>query len=74
MEISTENRIDVLLEVIRKNEHLLESSNVGVKKKKYDYSSRLVIADNVEFLEAIRKEMGGELIINKSIGNFLYFD
>ena len=69
----TQEHIDLLLEVIRKNEYLLSKSNKELEKKLYNYTSRAVISDNLDFLEAIWKEMGGEIINDKSIGSFLYF-
>lgn len=67
--------IDLLIEVIRKNEHLIvEPSDNATRKKTYAFNSRVIMADNIDFLEAIRKDMGGELIISKNIGSFLYFD
>jgi hypothetical protein len=66
--------INLLIEVIDKNEHLiLGTSNEETIKKQYAFNSRVVIAKDINFLEAIRKDMGGEIIITKNIGPFLYF-
>ena len=73
--ISTDEHIDLLLKVIAEKEHLLEQTKInGVIKKTYDFKSKLVISDNIVFLDAIRKEIGGELIVIKTVGSFLYFD
>jgi hypothetical protein len=69
-----QDHLDMLFKVIQKNEHLIADPTNNVGMKTYQYNSRLVIANNIEFLEAIRKEMGGELINTKSLGTFLYFD
>lgn len=73
--ITDKGHINLLLEVIEKNEHIIEAS-AGKKtvKKLYAFNSHVVIAQDVNFLEAIRKDMGGELIFSKNIGPFLYFD
>lgn len=68
-----ELKIDNLIKVIRKNEYLLEGvSGYDIGKLKYDFTRRVVISDNIKFLETIRDEIGGELINDKSIGTFLY--
>jgi flagellar biosynthesis chaperone FliJ len=73
--INIQDHIDTLHKVIQKNEHLIESTpNEKGERKAYEYSSRMVLSKNIEFLEAIRKEMGGELINTQSLGTFLYFD
>jgi hypothetical protein len=72
---TVDTHINLLIEVIEKNEHIIVGfSNVKIIKKPYAFNSRLVIAKDINFLEAVRKEMGGELIITKNIGPFLYFD
>ena len=72
---TVDSHINLLIEVIDKNEHII----VGTSKeeamiKPYAFNSRVVIAKDINFLEAIRKDIGGELIITKNIGPFLYFD
>jgi hypothetical protein len=70
-----DTHINLLIEVIEKNKHIiLGSSNEIAMKKLYSFNSRVVIAKDTNFLEAVRKEMGGELINSKNIGPFLYFD
>ena len=70
-----DSHINLLIEVIDKNEHIIVgSSNEKTMIKPYAFNSRVVIAKDINFLEAIRKDMGGELIITKNIGPFLYFD
>jgi hypothetical protein len=71
---NTQDHINMLLEIIQKNEYLIHSSANMSGKKAYEYNSRLVVSENIEFLEAIKHEMGGEIIKAKPIGTFLYFD
>jgi hypothetical protein len=70
-----EAHINLLIDVVRKNEHLITKlSDNELNKKTYAFSSRVVISKDINFLEAVHKEMGGEIISNKTIGPFLYFD
>ena len=69
-----DSHINLLMEVIEKNEHIIAGSSSDEKMKPYAFNSRVVIAKDINFLEAVRKEIGGELIICKNIGPFLYFD
>jgi hypothetical protein len=70
---SRENRIDLLLEVIREKKRLfIDSSKNENGKKTYNFNSHVVISESIDFLEAIRKEVGGEIINSKTIGAFLY--
>jgi len=66
------DHIDLLLEVIKKYEHLLTKNQDGVDS--CNFSSRAVISKNIEFLKAIQNEMGGEIFIDKNIGSFLHFE
>ncbi len=69
-----EEHIDLLIEVIRKNEHIANNNvKSSTGKKAYDFTSKVVISESIDFLEAIRKDIGGEIINNKTIGSFLYF-
>jgi len=71
----SEDRLDVLFDVIRKHKHIIiASSNDKTGKKTLGFNSHVVISESIDFLEAIRKKMGGEIINNKTIGAFLYFD
>jgi len=68
-----DDRIDLLLEVIREKEKIfIDTSKDEKGKKTYDFNSRVVISESLEFLEAIRNEVGGEIINSKTIGAFLY--
>ena len=72
---TTDNRIDMLIDVMRRNEHFITSSSNEEKgKKKYGFNSHVVISESIDFLEAIRREIGGEILSSKSIGPFLYFE
>ena len=72
---TVDSHINLLIEVIEKNEHIVIGSLIEEPMKKpYAFNSRVLIAKDINFLEAIRKDMGGELIITNKIGPFLYFD
>ena len=72
---TVDSHINLLIEVIDKNEHIIVGSSIEEPMiKPYAFNSRVVIAKDINFLEAIRKDMGGELIITSKIGPFLYFD
>ena len=61
--------------VIKKNIHLLKEDNhedLDIRSL-VSFNSRLVIADSRLFLEALRNELGGEIIVDSSIGSFLYY-
>ena len=71
----TGTHINKLLEVIEKNKYLISDvKNDETLRKTYAYNSRVVIAENIDFLEAIHNDMGGELIISTQIGPFLFFE
>ena len=64
-----DNRIDLLIDSIKRNEHFINDST----PKAYNFNSRMVICNNLDFLQAIRSDIGGEIIHNKTIGTYLYF-
>jgi hypothetical protein len=60
---------------VKRNLHLL---NEGKFEKteisaKVGYNRRIVISDCREFLEAIKVEIGGEIMEDSKIGQFLYY-
>jgi sporulation protein YlmC with PRC-barrel domain len=70
-----EAHINLLIDVIRKNGHIISKlSDNELHQKTYAFSSRVVFSKNIDFLEAVHKEMDGEIISNKTIGPFLYID
>jgi hypothetical protein len=69
------DHIDKLLKVIEKNKHMIiEREEDATLKKTYAFNSRVVIAENIDFLEAIHSDMGGELITSSPTGPFLFFE
>lgn len=59
---------DQVIESIQKNYYLLEKSN-----NYYKFNNRLLISNSNEFLNAVKSDIGGELIVDTAIGPFLYF-
>jgi hypothetical protein len=66
-------KIQVVAESVKKNSHLLqpipttEQSIVGV-------NGRLILSNNLKFLEAVKNDVGGEIISDNIIGSFLYYN
>lgn len=61
--------------VVKKNIHLLKEGNpenIDIRSL-VSFNNRLVIANSKLFLEAMRSELGGEIIVDSSIGSFLYY-
>jgi hypothetical protein len=64
-----------LTESVEKNLHFLNRCN----PKEIDinslisFNNRLLISDCKVFLEAVKKEIGGEIIEDSKIGSFLYY-
>ena len=60
---------------IKKNLHLLNVSN----PEQFDvrslvgFNNRIVLSNSKAFLEAVRNEIGGEIIEDSHIGSFLYY-
>jgi hypothetical protein len=59
---------DQVIESIQKNFYLLEGSN-----NYYKFNNRLLLSNSQEFLEAVKSDIGGEMVEDKAIGSFLYF-
>ena len=66
--LHTTDEYDQVIDSIQKNYYLLEKNN-----NHYKFNNRLLLSDSPEFLNAVRADIGGELIIDNSIGAFLYF-
>jgi hypothetical protein len=67
---------DIVLKVsesIERNFHILENSKVDYKNK-ISYNGNLLLSDCMEFLEAVKNEIGGEIIKDPAIGTFLYYN
>jgi hypothetical protein len=64
--LSTE--YDQVIVSIQKNHYLLEMTDSF-----YKFNNRLLLSNNPEFLKAVKTDIGGELVIDKAIGAFLYF-
>lgn len=66
--LHTTEEYDQVIDSIQKHYYLLEKNN-----NHYKFNNRLLLSDSPEFLKAVRADIGGELIIDNSIGAFLYF-
>jgi hypothetical protein len=59
---------DQVIGSIQKNHYILEMTDSF-----YKFNNRLLLSNNQEFLSAVKNDIGGELVIDKAIGPFLYF-
>lgn len=59
---------DQVIDSIQKNHYLIETGNSF-----YKFNNRLLLSNSREFLDAVKSDIGGELIIDNNIGPFLYF-
>lgn len=59
---------DQVIGSIQKNHYILEMTDSF-----YKFNNRLLLSNNQEFLNAVKNDIGGELVIDKAIGPFLYF-
>lgn len=69
------NKCQIVTASIKKNLHLLNVSNpdeIDIDSL-VAFNNRIVLSACMEFLEAVRKDVGGEIIEDSYIGSFLYF-
>lgn len=66
--VNVTGEYDQVIESIQRNNYLLEGG-----QDFYKFNNRLLISSSKEFLKAVKSDIGGELIIDKAIGTFLYF-
>lgn len=59
---------DQVIGSIQKNHYILETTDSF-----YKFNNRLLLSNNQEFLNAVKNDIGGDLVIDKAIGPFLYF-
>lgn len=60
---------------VRKNLHLLNvcnPENVDIESL-IRFNSRIILSDCVAFLEAVKNDIGGEIIEDSTLGPFLYY-
>lgn len=61
---------DLLIESIQKNIHHIQD---GEDSKFYKFNNRMLLSNSKEFLNAVKTDLGGEIIQDSAIGSFLYF-
>ena len=61
--------------VVKKNLRLLTESNSGDLdiKSLVAFNNHLIISESKLFLEAVKSDLGGEIIEDSKIGTFLYY-
>ncbi len=59
---------DQVIGSIQRNHYILETTDSF-----YKFNNRLLLSNNQDFLNAVKTDIGGELVIDKAIGPFLYF-
>lgn len=62
-------------EIVKKNLYLLKEGNTDDIdfRSLVAFNNRLVISESKSFLEALKRELGGEIIEDSKIGTFLYY-
>ena len=68
-------KVHQVTESVKKNLHFLTESNPDVVdiSSLVGFNKRIVLSDCKPFLEAIKKEIGGEILEDSKIGPFLYY-
>lgn len=61
---------DQIIESIQKNYHFIQDSQ---DSKYYKFNNRMLLSNSKEFLDAVKSDLGGEIIQDSAIGAFLYF-
>lgn len=69
------SRCHQVTESVKRNLHLLENTNPKTVEifSLVSFNSRIVLSGQKDFLEAVKKEIGGEIIDDTTIGPFLYY-
>jgi hypothetical protein len=69
------NIIDRVHESVKRNIYLLTGSNDEETDidSLIKFNNRLIISNNVNFLEAVKNDIGGEILEDSNIGPFLYY-
>jgi hypothetical protein len=62
---------------VQEHMHLIDKCNKGHDEENppftVTYNNRLVLSDCLPFLEAVKRDIGGEIIDDPAIGHFLYY-
>ncbi len=69
------DKCHLVTESVKKNLYLLNTCNpeeVDIESL-VGFNNRLVLSDCKAFLEAVKSEIGGEIIEDPNIGSFLYY-
>ena len=73
--VDTRINSDFVIEAIKKNEYLLNDTNSDkVSFVPFGYNSRVILSNNISFLQAMQHDLGGEIIKDNTIGLFLHLD
>ena len=60
-------------ESVNHNLHLIGSNLRDIDISSVGYNNRIVISKSKAFLEAVKSEIGGEIMEDSNIGSFLYY-
>jgi hypothetical protein len=72
--VKSVDEYNLVLESIQKNYYILESNNSNKNERQYyKYNNRILLSNSKEFLDAVKKDIGGEIILDTAIGPFLFF-
>jgi len=74
-DLSLIDKYKKVIESILKNIHLLDC-NTSTEKDygyKFGFNSHIIISECLEFLKAVSRDIGGEILIDSIVGHFLYY-
>ncbi|MDP4209758.1 MAG: hypothetical protein Q8928_13175 [Bacteroidota bacterium] len=71
--IDSFQRLRVVAQSVKKNSYLLQPVPSNIQNF-VGINGRLILSNNLEFLEAVRDDIGGEIIFDNVIGTFLYYN
>lgn len=65
---------NAVIDSIQKNYFILEDNTSNKNGNQYyKFNNRILLSNNREFLDAVKSDIGGEVILDSSIGPFLFF-
>lgn len=71
--VETKIDSDIIIEAIKRNEHLLNVADYEkINYVTFGFNSRVILSNNIVFLQALNNDLGGEIIQDNTIGTFLH--
>lgn len=73
--VETKIDSDIIIEAIKRNEHLLNVADYEkINYVTFGFNSRVILSNNIVFLQALNNDLGGEIIQDNTIGTFLHLE